>query len=134
MFIKWAKSAQMYVQKLLLLVLLLSDLNGSQHRLIQPLVIKPSGLIQPLPLDTLHWLPMLKAILIFLHPAEFDRKISHVLVELTGAYCIKYLHFNKCKVQIRAYSLSHLHSPSRSRNGPLYVTLNICSYLNRFHE
>ena len=54
MFIKWAKSAQMYVQKLLLLVLLLSDLNGSQHRLIQPLVIKPSGLIQPLPLDTLH--------------------------------------------------------------------------------
>ena len=33
----------------------------SQHHLIQPLVIQSSSLIELFPLDTLHWLPMLKA-------------------------------------------------------------------------
>ena len=46
----------------------------SQHRLIQPLVIKPTHLIRPIPLDTLHWLPMLKATL-NLTPRQIRLKI-----------------------------------------------------------
>ena len=68
----------------------------SQHRLIQPLVIQPISLIQPFPLDTLHWLPMYNATL--WPPTEFDfltscrirqeKKIfARFLMELTGADC-----------------------------------------------
>ena len=41
---------------------LVSD-KYSEHRLIEPLVIQPTHLIRPFPLDTLHWLSILKATL-----------------------------------------------------------------------
>ena len=49
----------------------------SQHHLIQPLVIQLNHFIRPFPLDTLHWLPILKATLNST-PAEFNRKSSQI--------------------------------------------------------